>query len=88
MFYQNNNFLLNLIDRTSSFLSTTKKVIPLYNDLKPAIKNINKVRKFITDNNLNSLFKKFSNINSTKVIETKKVEDVIESTPSTIRFFL
>ena len=88
MFYQDNNFLLNLIDRTSSILSTTKKVIPLYNDLKPAIKNINKVRKFISNKNIDKFLKKFNSYKDVKTNEVKKIEDTDKTAPSTIRFFL
>ena len=53
MFSNNSELLIKLINGASNILSTTKKVIPIYNDIKPLFSKIKNLRKYLSNFNFN-----------------------------------
>lgn len=69
MFSNNNQLLLKIINGVSNIISTSKKIIPVYNDIKPLISKIKSIKEFISSKNIN-LFKSANNVLQSKKEET------------------
>ena len=83
MFSNNNQLLLKIINGTSNIISTSKKIIPIYNDIKPLINKIKNIKEFISSKNIN-LFKPSNN-----VLESKKEETITNvNVSSNPQFFI
>jgi hypothetical protein len=69
MFSNNNQLLLKIINGASNIISTSKKIIPIYSDIKPLINKIKNIKEFISSKNIN-LFKPSNNVLQSKKEET------------------
>lgn len=86
--YQNPDFFINLIDRANTFLTTSKKLIPLYNNIKPFIGSIKKIKKYLSEKDFSSFFKLNNNLESKKEDNKPTKKDDENSSSSSIKFFL
>lgn len=82
----NNGLLNKFLTGTSGILDTVNKIIPLYQDIKPLIKNIVNIKNKVKDLNISNLFKNYK-VNNIKTIENKKEEETSFSS-SNPQFFL
>ena len=86
----NNGLISKFINGTSGLLNTANQIIPLYEELKPLLKNIINIKNKIIKFNINQFFKKdVLNENSGQIkIDNKKEEDAYNYSSSSPQFFL
>lgn len=80
----NNNLLNSFISHTSNILNTANRIIPLYEEIKPILKNIIDIKNKLKSFNINSLFSNNKIAKSKNII--KKEEHLNYS--SNPQFFL
>lgn len=71
----NSNLLSKIIAGSSGILNTANQIIPLYEEIKPLIKNLIKFKNKIKDLNLNNFFKNISVNNKTNIVNEIKKEE-------------
>ena len=73
----NSNIINKIVTGTSGILNTANQIIPLYEEIKPLIKNIIKFKNKLKDLNLNNIFKNISVNSQNKDIEKIKKEEKV-----------
>ena len=81
MFSNNSEFLIKLVKGVLNIITTTKKIIPIYNDIKPLLSKIQNTRNYLSNIKIN-----FSQSNK---IPNKKEEVLTTNySSSNLKFFI